>query len=247
MANQKSGQASGAKTAVRPPSNQLSQTNASSRTPTTSSPNASTSKQGNSNSRVNATGSAVTTKPKTNQQATGTQNAIVLCGFAAIGKSTFFREACKKGGYNGVPVIDLDSGDYSKEESKYWSKERPFPLNYLDAIRERLDDTCILMISTHKSVYSQLLKNGTKLVIVYPKKDLRVKAEWEKRITERDKVQRVKNSMWPGVDTRWDQWIKEYEEHAGQYRNCLTYTMSTNENLSTAAGRIPVLRALSSK
>lgn len=199
--------------------------------------------------------SIVTTKHETKQPATIEQNVIVVCGFAAIGKSTFIEEACTKkfvvegicewGYYNDVELIDLDSSNFRNKPE--------WPQNYLKAIRERLCETRIrrvLLISTHLEIFSELLKERVNLVLVRPQNNLRVKAEWEKRILERDQAKGVPiaKSMWHKVNSCWGQWIKEYGGYEEQYpKHCKRYEMSKDEYLVNAADQIPGLKNIFQK
>lgn len=159
----------------------------------------------------------------TNRLATRKQKATVICGFAAIGKSTF-KNACQ-GEYEGVPVMDLDSSLFPKGPA--------WPHNYLKAIRERLDETCILMISTHKDIYSQLLEEDFNLVLVYPKREL--KAEWLERIRRREEAagSNAAASICGVVSDHWGGWIDEY----GQ-QTCPRYEMSGGEYLQDAVDEV---------
>lgn len=167
---------------------------------------------------------ASTTKSITNRRAPIKQKAIVICGFAAIGKSTF-KTACDAA-YDGDRVIDLDSSLFPKGPA--------WPHNYLDAIRERLSEKCILMISTHKVIYSQLLEEGVDLILVYPKRELR--AEWLERIRTReaDAGTDAAASICHVVNDRWDGWISEYDEQ----KECLRYEMSEGEYLQGAVDEV---------
>lgn len=165
-----------------------------------------------------------TIKSDQNQLDTRKQKAIVICGFAAIGKSTF-KAACEEG-YGGVRVVDLDSSLFPKGPT--------WPYNYLEAIKEKLSDRCILMISTHKVIYSQLLAEGVDLILVYPKRELR--AEWLERIRKREADAGIdaNGSICGVVNDRWDGWISEY----GEQRECLRYEMSEGEYLQGAVDEV---------
>lgn len=167
---------------------------------------------------------ASTTRSSTNQEATRKQKATVICGFAAIGKSTF-KAACNEA-YDGDRVVDLDSSLFPKGPT--------WPHNYLEAIRQRLSEKCILMISTHKVIYSQLLEEGVDLILVYPKRELR--AEWLERIRKReaDAGSDAAASICGVVNDRWDGWINEY----GEQRGCLKYEMSEGEYLQGAVNKV---------
>ena len=168
---------------------------------------------------------AVTKSSTTDQSATTRrQKAIVICGFAAIGKSTF-KTNCEEG-YDGIRVIDLDSSLFPKGPT--------WPYNYLEAIKERLSERCILMISTHKAIYSQLLEEGVDLILVYPKRELRT--EWLERIRRREEIagSDAAASICGVVNERWDGWISEY----GEQRGCLRYEMSQGEYLQGAVDEV---------
>ncbi|KAL1852489.1 hypothetical protein Daus18300_012170 [Diaporthe australafricana] len=138
------------------------------------------------------------------------QKAIVICGFAAIGKSTF--QAAHEKEYKGIAVEDLDSGGFTKGPE--------WPSNYLKAIKLRLSEKCILMISTHQTIYSRLIESGVILVMVYPKKEL--KAEWLERIRQREGRLGAISSICGIVDERWDDWIAGCHQQTG----CLKFEMS---------------------
>lgn len=148
----------------------------------------------------------------------------MICGFAAIGKSTF-KTACEEK-YDGVQVVDLDSSLFPKGPA--------WPCNYLDAIRERLSDDCILMISTHKAIYSQLLEEGYNLILVYPKRELR--AEWLERIRKREAHAGTDaaDSICGVVDNRWDGWIDEYYAE----KECLKYEMCEGKYLQDTVNEV---------
>ena len=167
---------------------------------------------------------ASTTESFTNQPPMRKQKAIVICGFAAIGKSTF-KTSCERG-YNGFPVVDLDSSLFPKRPT--------WPNDYLEAIKERLSDRCILLISTHKTIYSQLLEEGVGLILVYPKRELR--AEWLERIRTREANANINaaGSICGMVNDRWDGWISEY----GEQKGCPKYEMSEGEYLQGAVDEI---------
>ncbi|KAH8788053.1 hypothetical protein F5883DRAFT_531337 [Diaporthe sp. PMI_573] len=167
---------------------------------------------------------ASTTKYETNQSVTRKQKAIVICGFAAIGKSTF-NTTCEAR-YDGLRVIDLDSSLFPRGPA--------WPHNYLEAIREKLNERCILMISTHKAIYSQLLDEGLNLILVYPRREL--KAEWLERIRKREGAAGIDAtaSICGVVNDRWDGWIDEY--HGEQ--DCFRYEMSEGQYLQEAVDEV---------
>jgi hypothetical protein len=152
------------------------------------------------------------------------QEAVVICGFAAIGKSTF-KTKCEEARYDGVRVIDLDSSLFSRGAT--------WPHNYLGAIREYLNERCILMISTHKAIYSQLLEEGVDLILVHPRREL--KAEWLERIRRREEAagSNAAASICRVVNDCWDRWIDEYGE-----TRCLRYEMSGGEYLLGAVDEV---------
>lgn len=152
------------------------------------------------------------------------QQAIVICGFPAIGKSTL--KAASEAGLEGYRVEDLDSSLFAKGPE--------WPNNYLDAVRNKMRERCILMISMHRVIYSSLIRNGIDLVLVYPQQGL--KSEWLGRIKGREvqvgmsKLGRLHYM----VEDNWDRWIREYKEQD----RCLHYEMTGGEYLLEAIGRI---------
>lgn len=153
-----------------------------------------------------------------------TQHAIVICGFPAIGKSTF--KAANEAGYRGYRVEDMDSSLFAKGPE--------WPKNYLDAVSDKIGERCILMISMHRLIYTSLIESGVDLVLVYPQQGL--KTEWLGRITKRGMQAGDSKSgrLHRMVEDNWDRWLREYKEQDG----CLSYEMSGREYLLEATERI---------
>lgn len=154
------------------------------------------------------------------------QQAIVICGFPAIGKSTF--KAANGDGYQGYRVEDLDSSLFSKGPE--------WPNNYLDAVKGKLEERCILTISTHRAVFESLIGDGIGLVLVYPGQELKI--EWLERIRKRATPTEdcYQGEIYSKVDCNWDDWIDEYRQQDG----CLNYEMSRGEYLVDAIDNILV-------
>lgn len=152
------------------------------------------------------------------------QQAIVICGFPAIGKSSF--RAANEDGYKGYCVEDLDSSLFSKGPE--------WPSNYLEAITAKLGERCILTISTHREVFRSLMRDGVDLVLVYPRDEL--KTEWLQRIRKREIQAQLGplKEIYDKVDNHWYHWIHEYRQQDG----CLNYEMSGGEYLVDAIDNI---------
>ena len=152
------------------------------------------------------------------------QQAIIICGFPAIGKSTF--KAANADGYKGYCIEDLDSSLFSKGPE--------WPNNYLQAIKKKLGERCILTISTHRNVFTSLIQNGVDLVLVYPRQEL--KMEWLERIRKReDEIENgAPGEIYDMVDKNWYNWIHDYQ----QQERCLKYEMSRGEYLVDAIDSI---------
>lgn len=130
--------------------------------------------------------------------------AIIISGFAAIGKSTFakdpkVREIIKN---NKMNIIDLDSSLYSKDK-------RPgiFPGNYEAAIRKAAEQPCIILISTHPGLATRLADQGYYVAIVYPGGGLDAKNEWLSRLGKREKGGQ-KSPLYQLVEKYWKVWFE---------------------------------------
>jgi hypothetical protein len=103
-------------------------------------------------------------------------HAIIIAGFCAIGKTHFCSN--RVGLEPGMGVHDLDSSAYSSKPD--------FPQNYISAIRKLAEKPCIILVSTHRGLPSQLAKEGYYVAVVYPGDGSQTKREWLRRLEERE-------------------------------------------------------------
>ena len=59
-----------------------------------------------------------------------------------------------------MDIYDIDSSNYSSKPG--------FPHNYISEIRRLADKRCIILVSTHGGVPTQLAKEGYYVALVYP-------------------------------------------------------------------------------
>lgn len=127
------------------------------------------------------------------------QQAIVICGFAVIGKLSFKAESKSQDGYRGYGVENM--------MSSFFTKESEWPNNYYEAIRKKLGERCMLAISLHRVIYNSLIEDGVDLVLVYPKQGS--KMEWLDRIPRREIQVGDESSgeVYGMVENNWDKCI----------------------------------------
>lgn len=124
--------------------------------------------------------------------------AIIVSGFCAIGKTHFSSNKDEVRKDFGMEVYDLDSSAYSSKPG--------FPQNYVAEIRKLAEKPCIILISTHRGLPTQLAKEGFYVALVYPAGGLQAKREWLRRLEERE--ERGKDSrLYKITDENWDLWF----------------------------------------
>lgn len=146
--------------------------------------------------------------------------AIIVSGFCAIGKTHFSsnKDELQKG--LGIEVYDLDSSAYSSKPG--------FPQNYIAEIRELAEKPCVILISTHRGLPTQLAKEGYYVALVYPADGPAAKREWLHRLEEREEKGK-ESRLYKITDENWDLW---YERTAGEEITS-RWTLSNNQYLST--------------
>lgn len=128
--------------------------------------------------------------------------AIIISGFCAIGKTHFSsnRDELKQ----DLKVYDLDSSAYSSKPG--------FPDNYVAEIRRLAETPCVILISTHRGLPTQLAKEGYYVALVYPGDGPEAKREWLRRLEEREEEGKA-SRLYKITDENWDVW---YERTAGE-------------------------------
>ncbi len=100
--------------------------------------------------------------------------AIVVSGFPGVGKTHYFQST-------NSGTLDSDSSNFS------WIKpgvrNPDFPRNYMNHIKENLDNVDLIFVSSHKDVRTALVEHGIDFIMAYPNIDL--KEEYLKRFMDR--------------------------------------------------------------
>lgn len=146
--------------------------------------------------------------------------AIIISGFCAIGKTHFSSHKDELQKDLGMEVYDLDSSAYSSKPG--------FPQNYIAEIQKLAEKPCVILISTHKGLPTQLAKEGYYVALVYPADGPAAKREWLRRLEEREEKGK-ESRLYKITDENWDLW---YERTAGEEITS-RWTLSNNQYLST--------------
>ncbi|KAH8745359.1 hypothetical protein F5883DRAFT_702832 [Diaporthe sp. PMI_573] len=150
----------------------------------------------------------------------GKNQAMIIAGFCAIGKTHFLSNKPKLLPRCGMKVYDLDSSAYSSKPG--------FPQNYIFEIRKLAQEPCIVLISTHEGLPTQLAKDGYYVALVYPGDGPGAKREWLRRLEEREEG--GKNSrLYKLTDKNWDLWCSRT---AGE-QTTSKWSLSNEEYLGT--------------
>ncbi|ROW07395.1 hypothetical protein VMCG_03903 [Cytospora schulzeri] len=149
--------------------------------------------------------------------------AIIVSGFAAIGKTSFSRNAEVRR-ITELDVVDLDSSLYSK---------KPGYPDYLNAIRKAAEKPCIILISTHDGLPTQLAKEGHYVALVYPGGGMDAKMEWLSRLEKREKLGK-RSTLYMATDKNWNLWFERTTKEVVTSK----WTLSNDEYLSNVFGSI---------
>ncbi|KUI72417.1 hypothetical protein VM1G_07660 [Cytospora mali] len=152
------------------------------------------------------------------------RKAIIISGFTAIGKSSFSRNTELRRNTN-LNVIDLDSCAYSNKPG--------FPENYLNDIRKAADKPCIILISTHVGLPTQLAKEGYYVALAYPGGGMDAKQAWLGRLEKREQGGRS-SRLYKAMDEKWTVWF----ERTAKEQVTRKWTLSNDEYLSDIFGSI---------
>jgi hypothetical protein len=122
------------------------------------------------------------------------KQTLVISAFPGCGKSHFFRENKDK------EVLDSDSSKFDKTH---------FPQNYIEHIKSNLGKVDIIMVSSHKEVRDELVKNRIPFTLVYPSHE--IKKEYIQRYIDRGNTSTFVDLL----NKNWDSWINELEAQEG--------------------------------
>ena len=123
----------------------------------------------------------------------------IIAGFPATGKTYFFN--------NSKSSIDSDSSNFSWLSKGVRNPD--FPSNYINHIRE------IILVSTHKDVYSALIDAELYFTIVYPSKA--AINEYIQRYKNRGNTEAFINL----ILANWDNWISDIQSIKSKYCNLI--------------------------
>lgn len=130
--------------------------------------------------------------------------AIIISGYPAIGKTHFSSNKDELLKELGLEVYDLDSSAYSSKPE--------FPQNYLAEIRRLAEKFCVILVSTHKGLPTQLAKEGYYVALVYPVDGPEAKREWLRRLEEREEGGK-ESRLYKITEQNWEPW---YGRTAGE-------------------------------
>lgn len=137
----------------------------------------------------------------------------IISGFPGIGKSTLYNNTDLK-------VLDSDSSNFS------WShpgvRNKDFPQNYIDHIKENMGKVDIILVSSHDVVREALNDNNIDYYIVYP--DIKLKDEYLKRYKERGNDDKFLSF----IEKNWESFINAIEGE----NNATLIKLHSNEYLS---------------
>jgi spore cortex formation protein SpoVR/YcgB (stage V sporulation) len=122
------------------------------------------------------------------------KQTLVISAFPGCGKSHFFRNN------KDMEVLDSDSSKFDKAH---------FPQNYIEHIKSNLGKVDIIMVSSHKEVRDELVKNKIPFTLVYPSPE--IKEEYIQRYIDRGNTSAFVDLL----NKNWNSWINELEEQEG--------------------------------
>jgi hypothetical protein len=119
----------------------------------------------------------------------------VISAFPGVGKTWMFNNQEEL----GIKVSDSDSSSFS------WLSEGvrnpDFPANYVAHIKEAVNTSDVVLVSSHETVRDALVKAGIEFITVYP--SIEDKEEYLKRFVERGS----KEAFVGLINKNWDEWI----------------------------------------
>jgi hypothetical protein len=115
----------------------------------------------------------------------------VICGFPGVGKTSLF-SALKSAGF---PILDSDSSLFDKSQ---------FPMNYIEHIKNALENGYWVLCSTHTVVRTALALSGIRYVLAVPAHKYQ-KDEYMARYRERGSPEAFLKLM----DAKWDEFMDD--------------------------------------
>ncbi|KAK4168476.1 hypothetical protein QBC43DRAFT_360383 [Cladorrhinum sp. PSN259] len=150
------------------------------------------------------------------------QTAIIISGFACIGKSKF--SGLKT--YQGYEIVDLDSAGYTVDpKTKVKRDSKTFVEAYIKDILayayRPANKKVILMMSTHLEIRQEMCKRGLKYTLVYPQPGAECKGAWLTRLRERageDALYKFFADKWAFLIDGLENGFTTFESKAGATR-----------------------------
>jgi hypothetical protein len=145
----------------------------------------------------------------------------IISGFPAIGKSFLSKQ-------NLIKVLDSDSSTYSWTiENGEKIRNKDFPNNYLQHIRENIGKVDVILVSSHKDVRQILNQNKIETYLVYP--DVSLKDEYIQRYIDRGNDE----TFIKFISDNWENFIEDLEQS-----NMNKVVLKYGEYLSHVIGNI---------
>lgn len=134
---------------------------------------------------------------------------IIVSAFPGCGKTTMFNELNGK-----IKIMDSDSSKFDKID---------FPRNYIEHIKENIDNVDIMFISSHEDVRNALENEDIDFDLFYPSIDRKIEflENYVKRRSNREFIMKV--------DANWKEWIDGIENNS--LKHCHIHKLNRGEFL----------------
>ena len=134
---------------------------------------------------------------------------IIVSAFPGCGKTTMFNSLNGK-----IKIMDSDSSKFDKTD---------FPRNYIEHIKENIDNVDIMFISSHEDVRNALENENIDFDLFYPSIDRKLEflENYVKRRSNREFIMKV--------DANWKEWIEGIENNA--LKHCHIHKLNRGEFL----------------
>lgn len=134
---------------------------------------------------------------------------IIVSAFPGCGKTTMFNELNGK-----IKIMVSDSSKFDKTN---------FPRNYIEHIKENIDNVDIMFISSHEDVRNALENEDIDFDLFYPSIDRKLEflENYVKRRSNREFIMKV--------DANWKEWIEGIENNT--LKHCHIHKLNRGEFL----------------
>lgn len=129
----------------------------------------------------------------------------IICGFPGVGKTTFYENNKHK-----LKILDLDSCQFDKSN---------FPKNYINELKNAINNYDIIMISTHKEVLDALNNENIKFVSIVPNKNNleNYKNMYIKRGNTKEFINKIESNWYSFIESVTEHSNNVIELKNGQY------------------------------